>query len=161
MAGYSGTPLVNKIGIKPGHRVLFINAPAAFKTTLGELSPDTKVVTKGAFDVAIVFVTSAAELEERLPLSQKNMEQNGMIWIGWPKKSSGVATDLVEDKVRAIALANGLVDVKVCAIDDTWSGLKLVIRLVDRVKAPATTRTAKTQPVTKTPAKRARKATAR
>jgi len=135
MAGYSGTPLVKKIGIKPNHRLLLVNAPKDFSKTLGELPENVRTVAKGkTFDVAIVFVTSAADLEKHLAATDTVMEQNGMVWIGWPKKSSGVATDLVEDKIRAMALASGLVDVKVCAIDDTWSGLKLVIRLSDRAK---------------------------
>jgi hypothetical protein len=133
MAGYSGTPLVKKIGIKTGHRVVFVDAPNDFAATLGELPPDTKLATKNKrFDVAIVFVTKSADLDARIRSLQPFLEQNGMIWAAWPKKASGVPTDLVEDKVRDLGLAAGLVDVKVCAIDDTWSGLKFVIRLADR-----------------------------
>ena len=144
MAGYSGTPLVNKIGIKPGHRLLLVNGPKNFASTLGELPSDNKLVSKDkAFDVAIVFATSAAELDKRLRETKRSMEQNGMVWVGWPKKTSGVATDLLENKVRDIGLAAGLVDIKVCAIDDTWSGLKFVIRVADRQKTTAAAKTKK------------------
>jgi hypothetical protein len=137
MAGYSGTPLMKKIGIKAGHRVLFVNPPKGFAKTLGELPENARTVAQGKpFDVGIVFVTSAADLEKNLHALHRAMEQNGMLWVAWPKKTSGVPTDLVENKVRDIGLATGLVDVKVCAIDDTWSGLKFVIRLADRQKSP-------------------------
>jgi hypothetical protein len=140
MAGYSGTPLVKKIGIKPGHRLLFVNAPKDFAATLGELPEGAGTVTKGRpFDVGIVFVKSAADLQQRVSEVQSQMSQDGMLWAAWPKKTSGVTTDLVEDKVRDFGLATGLVDVKVCAIDETWSGLKFVIRLADRVKTPKAT----------------------
>jgi hypothetical protein len=139
MAGYSGTPLVNKIGIKPDRRLLFVNAPKNFAATLGELPAGAKAVAKGkAFDVAVIFVSASSDLEAQIRAVRPFLEQNGMIWAAWPKKTSGVATDLVEDRVREIGLAAGLVDVKVCAIDDTWSGLKFVIRIADRAKtAPA------------------------
>jgi hypothetical protein len=137
MAGYSGTPLVKKIGIKPGQRLLFVNAPKDFAATLGELPERAATVSKGKpFDVGVVFVKSAAELQQRLSEVQPHMAQDGMLWAAWPKKTSGVPTDLVEGTVQKIGLATGLVDVKVCAIDDTWSGLKFVIRLADRVKSP-------------------------
>ena len=135
MAGYSGTPLVNKIGIKPGHRLLFVNAPKDFASTLGELPASAKAVAiRRPFDAAIVFATTAADLERHLDEIRPHMDQAGMIWVAWPKKASGVATDLSEDRVRNIGLVS-LVDIKVCAIDDTWSGLKFVIRLADRKKA--------------------------
>jgi hypothetical protein len=137
MAGYSGTPLLKKIGIKAGHRVLFVNPPKDFAKTVGELPDKAKTVAQGKpFDVGIVFVTSKADLEKNLRALHRAMEQNGMIWAAWPKKTSGVVTDLVEDKIREIGLAAGLVDVKVCAIDEIWSGLKFVIRLADRQKSP-------------------------
>lgn len=143
MAGYSGTPLVTKIGIKPGHRLLLVNAPKDFGSTLGQLPDGAKSVTKGkSFDVAVVFVTSAADLERRLDEIRPHMDQSGMIWAAWPKKASGVATDLSEDRVRNIGLVS-LVDVKVCAMDDTWSGLKFVIRVADRKKPAATITNAK------------------
>jgi hypothetical protein len=135
MAGYSGTPLVNKIGIKAGHRLLLLNAPKDFAATLGELPEGVEKVARGKqFDVAIVFVTSAAEFEQRVEECRRLMDQAGMIWAAWPKKSSGVATDLVEGTVQKIGLAAGLVDTKVCAIDEIWSGLKFVIRVADRHK---------------------------
>src|SRR4051794_343419 len=136
MAGYSGTPLLKKIGIKAGHRVLFVNPSKDFANAVGELPENAKTVAQGKpFDVGVVFVTSKADLEKNLRALHRAMEQNGMIWAAWPKKTSGVETDLVENKVRDIGLAAGLVDVKVCAIDDTWSGLKFVIRLADRQKS--------------------------
>jgi len=138
MAGYSGTPLVKKIGVKPGHQVTFVNPPKGFDATLGELPENVKLAARGkAFDVAIVFVTAASELQKQFAAVQPNMHQDGMVWAAWPKKTSGVMTDLVEDRVRELGLAAGLVDVKVCAIDNTWSGLKFVIRLADRQKKPA------------------------
>jgi hypothetical protein len=133
MAGYSGTPLVEKIGIKPQHRLLFRNAPRDFARTLGKLPGGARPVDgKGAVDVGILFVTSAAGLRQEFAPLARRLESNGMLWIGWPKKTSGVETDLAENVVRDIGLANGMVDVKVCAIDETWSGLKFVYRLKDR-----------------------------
>lgn len=135
MAGYSGTPLVKKIGIKAGHRLLLVNAPRDFSSTLGDL-PDgvTTCAKPKPFDVAIAFVTSAGAFGAQIRELHPFMAQDGMIWAAWPKKASGVPTDLSEDKVRDLGLAAGLVDVKVCAIDDTWSGLKFVIRVADRQK---------------------------
>jgi hypothetical protein len=133
MAGYSGTPLVQKIGIKPQHRLLFRNAPRDFPRTLGKLPEGARLVDgKGTVDAAILFVTSVAELRQEFASLARRLESNGMLWIGWPKKASGVKTDLTENVVRDIGLAAGMVDVKVCAIDDTWSGLKFVYRLKDR-----------------------------
>ncbi len=134
MAGYSGTPLVKKIGIKSGDRLLFCNEPPSFRRTLGELPEKTLVVkaSKVPVNVAILFSQKQAHLEKNFPALAKSLEQNGMLWIGWPKKASGVPTDLNENIVREIGLANGLVDTKVCAIDETWSGLRFVIRLKDR-----------------------------
>ena len=134
MAGYSGTPLVKKIGIKPNHRLLFQNAPAGFAKDLGELPEGATQAGNGKalIDVAVLFVKSAAELEREFDRISRRLQSAGMLWVGWPKKSSGVATDLTEGVVQKIGLAHGLVDVKVCAIDETWSGLKFVIRLRDR-----------------------------
>ena len=129
MAGYSGTPLVKKLGIKEGHRVLFVNDPPEFKPLLVDLPR----VGKGKpNDYVHVFVRSQSELKKQLAAIKKSLDQDGMIWVSWPKKSSGIATDVTEDTVRASALPLGLVDVKVCAIDETWSGLKLVIRRENR-----------------------------
>ena len=134
MAGYSGTPLVKKIGIKPNHRLLFQNAPPGFARDLGELPEGATQAGNGKtlIDVAVLFVKSAAELEREFDRISRRLQSAGMLWVGWPKKSSGVATDLTEGVVQKIGLAHGLVDVKVCAIDETWSGLKFVIRLRDR-----------------------------
>lgn len=134
MAGYSGTPLVQKIGIKPGHRLLLRNDPPSFLSDLGRL-PDGVAATdkfNGRADVAVYFTDKRAVLERDFRLLAGAIQTNGMLWIAWPKKASGKATDLTEDVVRKIGLACGLVDVKVCAIDDTWSGLKFVVRLEDR-----------------------------
>jgi hypothetical protein len=135
MAGYSGTPLPRKLGIKPGHRLLVLGAPHGFRDrTLGEL-PDGVTVgarARGEADVIVSFHTERAGLERRLPALRERMRPAAGLWIAWPKRSSGVATDLTEDVVRELALDNVLVDNKVCAIDDIWSGLRLVIRLKDR-----------------------------
>ena len=129
MAGYSGTPLVKKLGIKEGHRVLFVNDPPEFKPLLVDLP----TIKKGKpNDYVHVFVRGQAELKKQLAAIKKSLDQDGMIWVSWPKKASGIATDVTEDTVRTAALPLGLVDVKVCAIDETWSGLKLVIRRENR-----------------------------
>jgi hypothetical protein len=134
VAGYSGTPLVKKLGIKEGQRVAFPQAPDGFRGLLGELPEDVTVRarTSGPLDVIVFFTKRRAELERRLPALRRAMEPAGGLWIAWPKRSSGVATDMTEDIVRELGLANRLVDNKVCAIDQTWSGLRLVIRLEDR-----------------------------
>jgi len=136
MAGYSGTPLVKKLGIKPGHRVAFIAAPRNYAAILGRLPPEVSVsrAPNGTLDFIQLFVRNRSELESEMPRAQRALAQDGMLWISWPKKSSGVLTDLNENGVRDFALASGLVDVKVCAVDDTWSGLKLVYRVRDRKK---------------------------
>ena len=135
MASYSGTPLPRKLGIKPGHRVLALGAPEGFVDgTLGEL-PDgvsLRTTARGTADVIVSFHDRRAELARRMPRLRELMEPAAGLWIAWPKRASGVGTDLTEDVVRELALANRLVDNKVCAIDETWSGLRLVIRLRDR-----------------------------
>jgi hypothetical protein len=134
-AGYSGTPLPRKLGIKPGHRVALLGAPDGFEAdTLGELPDGVGVVRRagGEADVIVSFHTSRAELERRLPALRAMMEPAAGLWIAWPKRVSKVPTDMTEDVVREIALPTGLVDNKVCAIDATWSGLRLVIRLSAR-----------------------------
>jgi hypothetical protein len=133
--GYSGTPLPRKLGIKPGHRVALLGAPDGFEAdTLGELPDGVGVVRRagGEADVIVSFHTSRAELERRLPALRAMMEPAAGLWIAWPKRASKVPTDMTEDVVREIALPTGLVDNKVCAIDETWSGLRLVIRLSAR-----------------------------
>jgi hypothetical protein len=131
-AGYSGTPLPKKLGIKPGHRVLLAGEPAGF--TPGELPEGAALGQRddGLADVIVSFHVERADLEARMPALRERMTQAGGLWIAWPKRASGVPTDLTEDVVRELALANRLVDNKVCAIDATWSGLRLVIRLKDR-----------------------------
>ena len=130
--GYSGTPLVQKLGIKPGARMQFVDAPSQLAELLGPLPEAAAVATRGKLDFALVFVKKLSELSRNFPKLRDRLEANGMLWVSWPKKTSGVATDLNENVVREFGLANGLVDVKVCAIDDTWSGLKFVRRLSDR-----------------------------
>jgi hypothetical protein len=133
-AGYSGTPLPRKLGIKPEARVGLIGAPHAFDEVLGELPPGVTVHRRlqGGFDVLVIFVQKRSELERRLPALKQALNQAGGLWVAWPKRSSGVATDLGDAAVRELGLASGLVDNKVCAIDATWSGLRFVYRLSDR-----------------------------
>jgi len=133
-AGYSGTPLPQKLGIKEGHRVAFPGAPENFPKTLGPL-PSGVTIAKDDLDVVVQFVREMRNLEELLPPSARRIKPNGGLWIAWPKKASGVETDLTENRIRDLALAAGLVDNKVCAIDETWSGLRLVYRLKDRPRA--------------------------
>jgi hypothetical protein len=134
MAGYSGTPLPRKLGIKPGHRLALINAPEDFATTLGELpeAVTTRKTARGPLDVVVYFTTREADLARRFEALSGALDPAGGLWIAWPKKASGVATDLTENVIRDIGLAAGLVDNKVCAIDDTWSGLRFVVRVQDR-----------------------------
>jgi hypothetical protein len=134
MAGYSGTPLIQKIGIKPGHRVLLRNHPASFVKDLGKFPEGAKSGDRlsGKANVIVYFTERLAGLEKDFPRLSAALVPDGMLWIGWPKKASGRPTDLTEDIVRRVGLACGLVDVKVCAIDETWSGLKFVVRLKDR-----------------------------
>ena len=134
MAGYSGKPLAQKLGIKPGMKLLFVNSPENYLQLLGDLPQDSKQVKDktASVDFAHLFVKKISEMEKFLPSLVKRLEQNGMIWISWYKKSSGISTDVSEDLIRATAFPLGLVDVKVCAIDEQWSGLKLVIRKENR-----------------------------
>jgi hypothetical protein len=134
MAGYSGTPLVKKLGIKPGAAMHVINAPATYFDWISPLPKDIAVKSKlaGELDFIHVFVKDMKSFESAFSKSKKVLRKEGMLWISWPKKSSGVATDLDENKIRDFGLAEGLVDVKVCAIDETWSALKFVFRLKDR-----------------------------
>ena len=132
-AGYSGTPLVRKLGSSPT-RGRAISAPDGFDKTLGELPQGVSVRhgARGPLDVIVAFTVSRAELERRLPVLRRALDQAGGLWIAWPKRASGVATDASEGVVRELGLAAGLVDNKVCAIDEVWSGLRLVYRLRDR-----------------------------
>lgn len=129
-AGYSGTPLVDKLGVKPGMKVAYLNAPEGFDATIGALPEGVAVARRlgGAKDVVLFFTTERRELERRLDALRAAIAPDGMIWVAWPKKASKVPTDVTEDVVREVVLPTGLVDVKVCAIDAVWSGLKVVIR---------------------------------
>ena len=136
-AGYSGTPLVKKLGITPGATIGLIGAPDDFDHTLGEL-PDGVAVRRrlrGPLDVIVAFYVDRAALERRLPALREALTPAGGLWVAWPKRASGVPTDVSETVVRELGLAAGLVDNKVCAIDAVWSGLRLVYRLRDRPAA--------------------------
>ena len=128
MPGYSGTPLERKLGVKPEHTVFLDGAPEDFDLN----APTTRRLPR-RLDISLTFHVDAKKLEQRLPQLIERTEQAGMIWVCWPKKSSKVPTDVDENVVREIGLAAGVVDVKVCAIDEVWSGLKFVRRLADRV----------------------------
>lgn len=132
-SGYSGTPLVKKLGIKPRMKARFINPPTEYFNWLEGL-PEIQVLTSRSSKKQFihVFVSKAKALQKELPLLKGELEENGMIWVSWPKKSSKVETDVTEDVIRNLALSIGLVDVKVCAVNATWSGLKLVIPVKDR-----------------------------
>lgn len=136
MAGYSSTPLIKKLGIKEGSRIGLVKAPKEFESVLGNLPDRAAFVRRltNSLDIILFFVLTRRELARDFSRLAKKLATNGMIWIAWPKKSSGVTTDLSFDSVQRIGLDAGLVDVKICAIDDTWSGLKFVFRLKDRVK---------------------------
>ena len=131
MAGYSGTPLARKLGVKPGHAVGLFGAPTGFDDVLAETLPEDVAVRMravGPLEVIVSFHTRRADLERRVPALLKALDVDGGLWIAWPKRASGVPTDVTEDTVREIFLPLGLVDNKVCAIDDTWSGLRVVWR---------------------------------
>ena len=134
VAGYSGKPLVAKLGIKPGATIAILNAPRGYDRILGKMPRDVKrkIAAVGALDFVQFFTAERCELERRFPVLERALAPAGMLWIYWPKKSSGVTTDLTEDRIRAIGLAHGLVDVKVAAVDEVWSGLKFVRRVKDR-----------------------------
>jgi len=133
-AGYSGRSLVEKLGIKPHTRIAIVNAPRGYRDTLGKLPAGVTVATaaRGSLSFIHFFTAARALLEAKLPTLLRALAPDGALWISWPKKASGVATDMTEDVVREIALPTGLVDVKVAAVDDVWSGLKLVRRLKNR-----------------------------
>jgi hypothetical protein len=128
--------LPRKLGIKDGHQVAILEAPETFSALLGELPAGVTLqrglAGKRPLDVIVLFVTRRAQLVARLPAVRARMAAAAGLWVAWPKRTSGVATDMTEDEVRAVALPTGLVDNKVCAIDETWSGLRLVIRLEHR-----------------------------
>lgn len=133
MAGYSGTPLPQKLGVKPGARVALVEAPKDFSLAL----PDGAALVDGKareVDVIVWFVSARAAFAKKLASVAARLQPAGGLWIAWPKKASGVATDMTENVVREVALPTGLVDNKVCAIDETWSGLRLVVRVANRPK---------------------------
>jgi hypothetical protein len=135
MAGYSGTPLVKKLGFKEGFRVGLVNPPRGFQKELIPLPDDVKI-TVGTLarplDLIVLFADSQQTLKTQFSKLAQKLATNGMLWIAWPKKASGVASDLSDNSVRHIGLEAGLVDVKVCAVNEVWSGLKFVFRLEDR-----------------------------
>lgn len=135
-AGYSGTPLAKKLGIKPAHRVALLRAPSEFPSRLGDV-PDDVIISRGlrgkkAFNVILLFCRNYSDLNANFTKTRDRLVPDGGLWIAWPKKASGVQTDLGEPAVREHGLAAGLVDNKICAIDETWSGLRFVYRLKDR-----------------------------
>ncbi len=143
MAGYSGTPLVKKLGIGPGHRVALVGAPRGISQVLGAL-PEGAHAAEGLdgrsnFNVIVVFAVTAKELGRWLDRARRRLDERGGLWLAWPKRASGVPTELGEALVRSAILESGLVNNKVCAIDETWSGLRAVVRVKDRkgaAKAP-------------------------
>ena len=139
MAGYSGTPLPQKLGLKSGSRFGAYGAPDGFARNLGALPAGVTLAKaargSSALDVIVCFVGSRAALNRDLTRAQKRLDPHGGLWVCWPKKASGVQTDITENDVRKLGLASGLVDNKVCAIDEVWSGLRLVVRIADRPKS--------------------------
>jgi hypothetical protein len=133
-AGYSGTPLVRKLGIKAGFRIRVSNPPSDYWDLLGALPQGCRraVAADGDIEFSHVFATTRQELVDGLEAARSRMATDGMVWLSWPKKASGVATELDGNVVRELGLETGLVDIKVCAVDETWSGLKFVIRVADR-----------------------------
>lgn len=137
-SGYSGTPLAKKLGIGPGCRLWLRQAPPNYAALVAPLPEGVRVVRRPGADTDLihVFATRRAQLERALRSSLAGMRADAVLWVSWPKKSSGLASELSEDRVRELALPLGLVDVKVCAVDDTWSGLKLVVRRALRADWP-------------------------
>lgn len=134
MAGYSATPLVKKLGIKPGYILYVFQAPEEYFNWLSPLPEDVEIKQKlsAALDFIHLFVKDQKTFRQLFLKSKKSLKKDGMLWISWPKKSSKVPTDLDENVIRDFGLEEGLVDVKVCAVDDVWSGLKFVVRVKDR-----------------------------
>jgi hypothetical protein len=134
MSGYSGTPLPQKLGIKPGLTLVTVNAPANYRRLLGTIPEGVAFSDRLEADSSLVhvFIKKRSELEKRLSVLRRKVSDTGIVWVSWPKRASGVPTDVTEDVVRAVALPLGFVDVKVCAIDEIWSGLKLVVRRKER-----------------------------
>ncbi len=138
MPGYSGTPLPQKLSIKPGHRVVALNVPKPAMPTIALIASAEPVALKlsgkQTYDVILLFCDRRFDLTAGFPKAAARLNPAGGLWVAWPKKSSGVQTDLTENDIRDYGLSEGLVDNKVCAIDDTWSGLRFVVRLKDRPK---------------------------
>jgi hypothetical protein len=136
VAGYSGTPLWKKLGIKAGTVLHAVHAPADYTDLLGPLPENARIVDKAGkeLDMVHIFTKSRSELLDLLTRFRGRIKQEGVIWVSWPKKASKIPTDITEDTVRELALPQGLVDIKVCAVDDVWSGLKLVIRTENRTR---------------------------
>ena len=135
-AGYSATPLAKKLGIKDGFVIRLVGPPAYYFDLFEDMPVNIQILDERepAKNLIHYFTKKADELRRDIPLLKREIETNGMIWISWPKKASKVTTDITEGMIRDLALSNGLVDIKVCAIDQIWSGLKLVIPVKDRVK---------------------------
>jgi hypothetical protein len=134
MAGYSGTPLSQKLGIKPGMIVVAIDPPDHYRKLLDPIPSGVNFATRPVGNTKFVhlFATQRSELAKQLSILRRKIAEDAAVWVSWPKKSSGVVTDITEDVVRAVALPLGFVDIKVCAVDETWSGLKLMIRRENR-----------------------------
>lgn len=134
MAGYSGTPLPQKLGIKPGMIIVAIDPPDHYRKLLDPIPSGVNFATRPVGNTKFVhlFATRRTELATQLSILRRKIADDAVLWISWPKKSSGVATDITEDVIRAVALPLGFVDIKVCAVDETWSGLKLMIRRENR-----------------------------
>lgn len=131
-SGYSGTPLAKKLGIKEGFKIALYQQPEYYFNLFTDFPNDVKIINKSKVDFIHYFVKEEKQLLKDISKLKNQIEQNGMIWISWPKKSSKVETDITENAIRNIALKNGLVDIKVCAVDEIWSGLKMVIPVKDR-----------------------------
>jgi Protein of unknown function (DUF3052) len=137
MAGYSGTPLPKKLGLKPKFRVAFFQLPGDVKSELKDALSECDLIQESSpeqLDFAMIFAKTQAEMKEQFPKFARRLAPAGMLWVSWPKKASGIVIDLGENDVMKIGLTAGLVDVKVCAVNEVWSGLKFVIRVKDRVK---------------------------
>lgn len=134
--GYSATPLAKKLGLKPPMALLAIEAPKDYRAWLGELPRGVTITSKTQQPLSAVhvFATRSDILKKQLAALRKQLEPTGFVWVSWPKKASNVETDIIEDTIREIALPLGFVDIKVCAVSDVWSGLKLVIRKISRPK---------------------------
>ena len=145
-AGYSKRALPDKLGIKPGSSLLLLRPPEGYATTLGALPPGVRLEPrlKTGIDLVHVFLTRKSELTRGIPGWREAIFPAGTLWVSWPKKASKVPTDVTEDVVREVALGNGLVDVKVCAVDEVWSGLKLVVPVKER---PAPVRRRRAPPI--------------